>query len=191
MSTSLQLAVGMKLSHQDISSRWLRYNNNAGYYVHLSQNVATPKARFLSVCYTAPTKLKDRKAFDGCKAHIKAVGTTRDKMQILSLDLNHTSNRESNKRKRNYLTKEIAKTSEVLQVYEPAPAGSAKQFQSMTKAATGINIKKGQANAAVKSKCHDSLEAQIGQYFLLPSLLDTYEKEDPEGTFIIEYVSCH
>jgi hypothetical protein len=190
MTSTHLLAVGMKMSHVDISSAWLKYNNNAGYSVHLSQNTAAPKARYLSVCYSAPTKLKERKDWHGCQAHVHAVGNTRETMEILSLDLNHTCSRNI-KGKRNYLTKEIAQTSQVVQIYQPAPAGSTKQFQKMTKIATGVTLKKGQAHNAVTTKKHDSLEAQIAQYMLLPSLIRTYKETDPTGTYRTSYTSCH
>jgi hypothetical protein len=65
-----------------------------------------------------------------------------------------------------------------------------KQYQQVAKTTTGLNVKKGQANSAVHSKSNSTLEAQLGQYFFLPSLIETYRKEDPSGTYLIEYTNC-
>ena len=88
-------------------------------------------------------------------------------MTVESIDLVHTCSNVNISRKRNYRTSDICKVSEVLNAYQPTSKkeGNAKQFMRMTKAATGFTIKIGQATSAVRSKCNDSIEAQIGQYF--------------------------
>ena len=60
----------------------------------------------------------------------------------------------------------------------------------MTKKATGVSIKKGQANLAVRSKCNDSIEAQIGQYMQIPSLFWAYSLSDPFGSYVYEDNPC-
>lgn len=182
MSSSQQLCVGAKGTYSNISARWLKYNTDTGRSIHTAQNTQKPKARYFSVCYTSPTSVKVRKEFVGCNAHLKAVGSDRDNMEVLSVDYNHTCSREV-KRKRNYATKEIVELSDVLKLYEPATAGNVRQYQKMAKTSTGVNIKIAQAHSAVKSKCHDSIEAQIGQYLLLPSLIERYTDEDSGGTY--------
>ena len=109
---------------------------------------------------------------DGCMAYLKAVGNSRSEITIVSLDTNHTCGMEGVRRKRNYLTRDISDVSNLLGIYEPTSTkeGNAKQFIQMTKKATGASIKKGQANLAVRSSSNDSIEAQIGQYMLIPSL---------------------
>jgi hypothetical protein len=125
MSSTAQLIVGLKASYKDIYGGWLKQNNNCGYCVHMSQNTKCPKARFFSVCYTAPVKLKHWKELKGCKAHIKAVGDSRKSMEVISVNLTHTCTRSShNKRKRNYLTRHIQNVSDVVSVYQPARGGS-------------------------------------------------------------------
>jgi MULE transposase domain len=80
--------------------------------------------------------------------------------------------------------------SNVLQVYRPAKAGNAKQFAEMTKSATGIALKNGQANLAVKGSGQDTIEAHMGQYFWIPSLLQAYKESDDDGSFVLEYTNC-
>jgi hypothetical protein len=129
--------------------------------VKVLQSTSRPKARYFSACYSAPfTSWK--KASDGCRAHVKAIGNDTDSMEIVSMECTHTCGRTdsvegqegtSNKRKTNYQMKDICTVSDILSVYEPAKGGgNTKQLMKMTKVATGIDIKNGQANLAVKSK---------------------------------------
>ena len=138
MTSTFQLALQARGKHSELVGAWLKYNNDVGYSVHTSQNAKSPQARYFSVCYSSPTKLKER-SHDHCQAHLKAVGDTRDSMEIISLDLNHTCCRTV-KRKRQYKTSEIANVSETIDHYQPARAGSAKQFVNMTKASTGVSL---------------------------------------------------
>jgi hypothetical protein len=189
MASTLQLSVGVKASHSTIVSQWLKFNNNSGHYVHTSQNIKSPQARFFSVCFTAPTKLKERKDFQGCKAHIKAVGPNQESMEIISLDLTHTCEKAMS-RKRNYKRKTIELLSDVPKFYIPAAAGSTKQYAKMIKTSTGVTMKTAQAFKAVRSKSHDSMEAVIGQYMLFPSVVEAYKNGDSNGTYIYESVPC-
>ena len=126
MSTTNQLALGVKLSHSELKSRWIKHNHFSGHSVLISQNMQRPKARFFSICSNAPVT-GWKTALTTCRAHIRAVGDTRDSMEVVSLELNHTCNRECSGRKRNYFTRDITELSNVLDVYEPATAGNAKQ----------------------------------------------------------------
>ena len=56
--------------------------------------------------------------------------------------------------------------------------------------ATGFTIKKGQATNAVRSRCNDSIEAQIGQYFWLPTLFAAYKESDPAETYLLQSHPC-
>jgi Transposase, Mutator family len=60
----------------------------------------------------------------------------------------------------------------------------------MTKLATGVSLKTGQANLAVKTKSHDTIEAHLGQFFWIPSLINAYKESDPEGTYMLEEDPC-
>jgi hypothetical protein len=113
-------------------------------------------------------------------------------MEIISINLNHTCSKDGNKRKQNYLTRDIISVmSNVLDVYYPADSGNTKQFIQITKAATGLTLKTGQANNVVQSKINDTiLEAQIGQYLLIPSLLSAYQEADALGTYTYETALC-
>ena len=152
MSSSIQLAAGSVWKLTDLKAKWLKYNSDSGYEVHVSQNIVKPRARYFSVCYSAP-RTGWKKMETGCRAHLKALGhegQETEYVEITSVDLTHTCGGE-HKRKRNYRTKDISNVSDVLELYQPTSSrsGNAKQFQAMTKAATGMNIKSGQANLAV------------------------------------------
>ena len=116
MSSTSQLAVGLKGKLSMIKPLWLNYNSNSGYPVQVSQNVEKTKARYFSVCYSAP-KTGWNDSNDCCKAHLKAIGDTREEMTVVSLDLCHTCG-NNNKRKRNYLTHDIAEVPDVLALYQ-------------------------------------------------------------------------
>jgi MULE transposase domain len=169
----------------------LKYIHDSGHDVQIVQNIERPKSRYFSLCYTAP-KTGWKSATNTCRAHVKAVGDTSEEMSIVSINLCHTCEREAtdNKRKRNYRTQDICTVSNVLQVYQPAKAGNAKQFAKMTKLATGVGLKYGQAHLAVKACTDDTIEAHIGQYFWLKSLLTAYKESDTDGSFVLEFTQC-
>jgi hypothetical protein len=78
----------------------------------------------------------------------------------------------------------------VLEVWQPAKAGKAmqfKQFSEMAKTATGMTIKNGQSSKAVREQSNNVTEVFIGQYFWLPSVFETYKKEDPRSTYVLEH----
>ena len=192
MASSIQLTLGSSGSLSAIKSQWLKHNQSTGFQVQVSQNVEKPKARHFSVCHSAPKT--GWKSAVGCRAHVKAVGTSREEMKITSCDLVHTCVAIGNnvQRKRNYLTRDISEVSEVVDLCQPTTTkeGDTKQFISMTKAATGISVKNGQANLAVRSKSHNTIEAQMGQHFWLPSLFAACKEDDPVGTFKLESIPC-
>ena len=109
MASTQQLAVGYTATWSVIKSKWLKVNHDRGYEVQVSQNIAKPKARYFSVCFTAP-KMGWTNA-ECCKAHVKAMGDDRSTMSIVSVDTNHTCGMEGIRRKRNYLTHDIADVS--------------------------------------------------------------------------------
>jgi hypothetical protein len=191
MSSTNQLALGVKLQAGELKAKWLKLNHDRGYDVQVVQNIAKPKARYFSVCYSAP-KTGWKNATETCRAHIKGIGDSQDVLEIVSINPTHTCSETDThkKRKRNYRTKDICNVSNLLEVYEPAKGGNAKQFATMTKAATGVAIKNGQANLAVKPKSHSTVEAQMGQYFWLRSLFNAYIAGDPDGTFILKDRPC-
>ena len=175
MSSSAQLWVGTKLGKAQIKAQWLKLNNNSGHQVHVSQNTKKPKARYFSVCITAERQ---------CDAHVKAIGDNEENMEITSIQTTHNCQSDNSKRrKQNYSTRDIAEISNVLSIYEPTckREGNAKQFVTMTKTATGMDIKSGQASLVVRTKSHDTIEAQLGQYLWLPSLFNALNTEDPSG----------
>jgi MULE transposase domain len=192
MTSTQQLFVGWKGSQLTLKSQWIKANNDVGRSVKVSMCTATPKARYLGICYTAP-KTGWSKATTGCRAHVRAIGDTVDNVEITSIDLNHTCDCNQNvQRKRNYRTSDITKMSEVVELWQPTATkeGNMRQFVRMTKAATGVSVKKGQAILAIREKSQDTYEAQIGQYMLLPSLFQQYKLSNPAGTYLLEHSQC-
>ena len=51
-------------------------------------------------------------------------------------------------------------------------------------------MKRCQAGLAVHSKCNYTLEAEIGQYMLIPSLFETYSIANNAGSYIYEDQPC-
>lgn len=187
---TMMLSPGAVGTLSEIRGAWLQHNNSSGFSVHVSMNHVKPKARFLSVCCSTP-RVGWNKA-TGCRAHVRAVGNTRESMTITSVDLVHTCG-NGPKRKRNYLTRDISEVSPVLELYQPttSKAGNAQQFASMAKTATGVSVKNGQASLAIRAKSNNTIEAQIGQYMFIPSLFRAYTEDDPAGTFCYETFLCH
>ena len=119
MASSQQLAVGVNGTLSNLKSRWLKFNHDSGYQVQVSQNIIKPRARYFSVCYNAPrTGWKNAQC---CRAHMKLLGGNQDEMTVTSLDLMHTCpvGTDATRRKRNYLTRDLADVSDVLSLYHP------------------------------------------------------------------------
>ena len=182
MTSTNQLYIGAKISKTNLKACWLKYNHDSGYDVKIVQNIDQPKSRYFSVCYSAP-KTGWKSATSTCRAHVKAIGDTAEELSITSIDMSHSCVQD-NKRKRNYWTRDISSVSDILAVYQPAKSGNAKQFAQITKTATGVSMKNGQANLAVKASSHDTIEVHMGQYFWIRSLLQAYKNSDPEGSFV-------
>ena len=86
--TSTQLVAGSGFALPELKAHWLKFNNSSGYQYKISQNTAKPKARLFCVCFTAPESKKEWENSYCCKAHLHAVGDTRDDMSIISVDMN-------------------------------------------------------------------------------------------------------
>jgi Transposase, Mutator family len=190
MASTLLLATGQKVRMDVLKSHWLKFNIDSGNHVHTSQSMVKPKARYFSVCYSAPVK-GWKNATNTCRAHIKACGNSPEHMVITSIDLNHTCDPNTEERRRqNYRTRDISNLSEAVALWEPAKSGNAKQFSRITKTSTGVDMKTGQASRAVRKKSFDSTEVHLAHYFWLPSLFNTYQGEDPDGTYQLEWNVC-
>ena len=192
MASSHLLKVGFIAEADVVQGLWLRHNLVVNKGIQKVQNITGKDGkpyRYHSVCHMAPVKGWSKAA--GCRAHLKYVGSTKDKCEITSVDLEHTCCMSDNKRKRNYGTKDLAKMSEAIALCEPTTSrkGNANQFINLTKAATGLPMKKGQAYKAVHKASNDTLEAQLGQYMLLPSLFTWLEANDPRGTHEIDDIN--
>jgi hypothetical protein len=81
-SSTSQLDIRACLLLNDIKSTWLKLNHDSGQDVHVIHNVMHPQARYMNACYTAPKVGCDHKPDDCCNAHIKAVGRSRNVMEI-------------------------------------------------------------------------------------------------------------
>lgn len=192
MASTMTLKLGAAGKLTDVKSAWLRHNQQSGLQVQVGYNTVKPsKALFLSICH-ASKKTGWATATDCCRAHAKATGASRDEMVTTSLDLVHTCGAQSVRRKRNYCARDIAEVSSIVDVHQPAAsrAGNAKQCINMVKQATGVTVKTGQANCAIRSKSHHSIEAQVGQCMWPPSLFRAHEQDNPAGTHIHESLPC-
>lgn len=190
MSSTHQLSIGQKLRLPELKAAWLKFNQNSGNEVQVVQNKKGPPAHYLNVCVAAP-KVGWKKATDTCRAHIEAKGPSRDLLTIASVDLNHTCDRANDrKRKRQHHTKDIACRSDFLDLCVPAKGGNAKQIIEMTKKSAGITMKTGQAHSVVKEMSNTAVEAQLGQFFWVPSLFAAYNEGDPAGICSLESSPC-
>lgn len=128
----------------------------------------------------------------GCRVHVKAIGDNQECVTIESIDSTHTCGTDAPRRKRDYSVRDLSEASDVLNLCSPTAtkAGNTKQHISMTKAATGVTLETGQAAKAVRSKVHDSIEAQIGQCLLIPSSINAHKSLDPDGVHRLEHKQC-
>lgn len=188
MALTFQLKLGAIGCKDAVKVSWLKYNTDSGYSFLVSQNTEKPKSRHFAVCCTAPTAGWSKAS--GCRAHVKAVGSAIDQMEVKSLQLVHTC--EGSKRKRNHLTRDVATVSSVLGLCEPTAQkeGNTKQFIAITQKATGVTLKTSQANVAVRCKSHNRAEAQMGQCFWIPSLFEAFTEDNPAGDFVCESMPC-
>ena len=191
MASTHQLKAGLFTTADVAKAEWLRHNNSVDRCVKTVQNTSRNGYRFLSVCYTAPTK-GWKKTVYGCRAHINLIGKNEDDVRIKSVQLKHTCLAEDCQRKRNYRMQDIAALSDAVSMYRPTATreGNAKQLSSITKASTGFDIKRAQAYRSVHERSHDTIQAQIGQYMLLPDLFRVIKEQDPHGSSILESQDC-
>jgi hypothetical protein len=80
------------------------------------------------VCISAP--LVKWKSSSTCRAHVKAIGMSRDDMTVTGVELVHTCGENALKRKRNYCTKDIADVSEVVDLYQPTTSKAGNTLNS-------------------------------------------------------------
>ena len=189
MSSTLQLKVGHRGSVVEARTFWMRHNQLCGRDYKTLQSTSRNGCRFFSVCYTAPSKAWKKSPY-GCRAHIHVVGKTEEDCEIVSMDLHHSCDQSENKRKRNYQLKDIALLSEAVELYQPTSNrnGNARQLLDIAKTSTGFSIGRRQAYQFVHERSADTIQAQIGQYMLLPDLFKELKQQDPEGTFLLESI---
>ena len=78
-----------------------------------------------------------------------------------------------------------------MDVHRPTKGtGNDNALIDMTKAATGVTTKSGQANRIVRDQSNNTLEAQLGQCMWILSLHETHATTDPEGTQACETKPC-
>jgi hypothetical protein len=132
MTSTSQLSLGSKINKSNLKAAWLKFNHDSGYDVKMVQNIDTPKARYFSVCYSAP-KTGWKADTSSCRAHIKAIGPNPNEMSITSVNLTHTCDREGtdNKRKQNYRTNDICMVA--VQCVKSVPAGQGWYLKAICK----------------------------------------------------------
>ena len=191
MASTSQLKTGLICSANAAKAEWLRQNHLVNRNVKTLQNSSKNGCRYLSVCYSAPTK-GWHKTHYGCRAHIHLIGKDPEEVRIESVQVQHSCLAEDSQRKRNYKMSEIAILSEAVALYQPTTSreGNAKQLTEITRASTGFDVGRTQAYRSIHERAHDSVHAQIGQYMLLPDLFRALEEQDPEGTQELECQDC-
>ena len=191
-TAQLKLKVGHKCHVEEAKAFWLRHNQICGRDHKTVQNTNRNGCQFFSICYSVTAK-GWKKATSGCRAHIHLIGKSEDNCEIVSMDLQHTCDDTSLKRKQNYQLKDIALLSEAVEMYQPTSNkdGNARQLKEIIKASTGFNVGRGQAYRFLHERSADTIHAQIGQYMLLPDLFKELEEQDPpDGTFVLENKVC-
>ena len=130
----------------------MSHNHLANRCVKTIQNTSRNGCRFLSVCYSAPTK-GWKKTVYGCRAHINLIGKNADDVCIASVQLKHTCEPEDSQRQRNYRMQDIAGLSKAVLMYHPTATreGNVKQLSSITKASTGLQYLLGALKPIVPS----------------------------------------
>ena len=193
-SNQLQLCLQAKGSLSNIKGTWLKHNATTGNQVHVRYNVNKNYASYQSICIS-----RDKKGWcthpSLCNAHLKCDGKDRTEMEITSLCLEHTCGTDGCgkiQRKRNYKMADIRDVNDVLGDYQPTKKreGNAKQFATFTRRVTGIEVKACQASKAIRALSNDTIEAQIGQYMMIPSLFEAFNASDTGGTYILEKKPC-
>ena len=118
MSSTAQLKMGYFCPAIAAKAEWMRHNQAANRCVKTLQNSSKNGCRYLSVCYSAPTK-GWTKAVYGCRAHINLIGSDPENVCIASVELQHTCKVEDSQRKRNYKMDNICNLSEAVSMYQP------------------------------------------------------------------------
>lgn len=198
MASSKQLAVGLKGRKKDLQGSWMRYNTSINKGIKVGNGGSPGYPQILSICYSED-KVGWTKRDTGCRAHMHIKPVEKSDVnglwEVVSLNSDHTCSNEGNKRKRQYLTRQVeTMVPAVVGGYTTTKKkqGNAKQLMKIVKATAGVDIKFGQANRHIHSISHDQLHQQIGQYMWIPSIFqDIFEEDDPEGTYKVEYDVPH
>ena len=81
MASTFQLKVGKFCSAKDAKAEWVRHNHLVNRSVKKMQNSLKNGCRYLSVCYSAPTK-GWHKTHYGCRAHLHLIGKYPEDVRI-------------------------------------------------------------------------------------------------------------
>lgn len=171
-----------------VEAQWLNFNKDRCKTVKILER-NRPKGFLKSICACVPSKgWKDNTV---CKAHLFYGRVTEEGVahtEVKSVILEHTCTDSDPGWKRQYKTETIENAYDSLKLFVP-PAkrhgGGAKQY-CLTAQTGGHKISRSQAYQALQRKKSDTPEICVGQYFLLPGLIDTWRREDRHGTYKLE-----
>ena len=167
-----------------ITKQWNEYNRSLGKSIHRARSTREKeKTELMSVCSTAPVRQWKWYEADCCRAHLTTRKVMVDGVQrteVVSVDLNHTCPDVSRKRK----------SQEELMLEFKVPAkkliSEGKVYATKSKEAGvtyGSTDKMYRELSKLRKERH---EKEIGQYMLLPSVFQTLQKQDTNGTYILE-----
>lgn len=178
---------------EDIKSQWIRYNHCQTPQKNVIAMVSDAKKglwKSICGCVRGINTIKDWKENTICKAHIFLSKST-----VKSIDLNHSCTEEHAGRKRNYNAKQLHLASNELLKTIPNTSKRSRRSeaaQEYIEAAEkdGFVVGKTQAYKVVSRMTRQPIEAQIGEFFLLTSVLEAWKRADPDGSYVLEKSPC-
>ena len=133
---------------------------------------------------------------EGCKFHIsvslsnetaKGEGT----WTFINVQKQHTCRVDEIGRKRCVKSNILMAGSDALCSFVPGNRrshGNTRQVQDIARA-SGLDLKKGQTFNIVKTKSQHTIEYQLASYWFLDPIISCLRKEDPGGTYLLEYAA--
>lgn len=180
---------------EDIKSQWLRYNHRHQPQKHVIAMVSDAKKglwKSICACVKGIKTVKEWKANEICKAHIFVSKST-----VKSIDLNHTCTAQHAGRKRNYNSKQLHMASNELLKTLHTPGNNkrarhADAAQQYIDAASkeGFAVGKATAYKVVSELSRQPIEAQIGEFYFLTSMFQSWKRADPDGSYSLEKNPC-
>jgi MULE transposase domain len=179
---------------EDLQGAWMKYNKEI-FDIQMMIIRSEPKINlFKSGCAsfkgTTEESWRNFVKEGGCTAHIFVIKASRRKHDsegcfVKSINMNHTCNGENCLRQRNYNYKYWGMASDVIKYHVASQFKGAKNLQE-TAGNAGIKLSDRQCQNIVAIRNGRQLKVHIGQYFLLTSLFEQWQRMDPQGTYLLD-----